>query len=310
MSKFRKSPRARSRLSFDIDDEAFAIVPESSQRLQNLFRRFSRDLDNALEIANDRFPKHMSSKGDVCEEKVRKYLNETLGTRYAITDGVIFDLDKGNESRQQDIIIYDDYWSIRFTPRGSNEPAYIPVETVYATIEVKKTLSSDALRDAIENIKSFKSLQREPTGPGHITPNKILEGIGFPGKVDVRNPFVSAIFSFSADRSLDTVLSQLKAEVSGIPPNLWPDIILVHNEGIILPHCLTCHGTADLIHVILQDGHQPSYAYDRFGENSLLYFHLLLMSCLHYTILGPVINFDKAYRDYAHVIRAMGLSRS
>ena len=84
----------------------------------------------------------MPSKGDVCEAAVAKYLSESLGTRYAIaTHGHVFD-STGLQSNELDVVIFDDYWSGRLTPKDSHEPPLIPVESVYAVLQVKKTLSS------------------------------------------------------------------------------------------------------------------------------------------------------------------------
>ena len=273
------------------------------RNFQTLFDRFRHDLDGALERADKHYSQHMPSKGDVCEAAVRKYLSETLGSRYAVTDGQIFD-STAAISKQQDVIIFDDYWSIRLTPRNSDEPAIIPVEFVYATIEVKKTLTSTDLRDAINNIRSFKSLKREITGPEHVTPNKSITNLGAFSTKSVRNSYFSAIFAFTAGRSMTTVLEQLKREVQDIPVQEWPDVVIVHNEGIILPYCATCNASgATHISQIAADGHTPTYFLDELtGSYSLLGFHLLVLQHLHYTILRP-LDFHDMYGKLASVAR-------
>lgn len=280
------------------------LLPGTVQRFRVLFDRFGHDLDSALERANQEFSTHMPSKGDVCEAAVRKYLSECLGSRYAIAEGAIFD-STGTQSAQQDVIVFDDHWSIRLTPKESGEPSMIPVESVYATIEVKKTLSSGELRSAIDNVRSFKSLKREQIGPSHITPNKKINNLGFPGKVDVRNPFFSAIFAFTAGRSMKAVAEQLKREVNSVPAEEWPDVIVVYKEGVILPFCTNCNTSATHISKILEDGHTPSYLLDILGVSyTLLGFHLLLIQHLHYTILGS-LNFNEMYAKLAYVARQL-----
>ncbi len=275
------------------------------RRFQTLFDRFRHDLDSALERADREYSQHMPSKGDVCEAAVRKYLSETLGTRYAIASGQIFDSTAAT-SKQQDVIIFDDYWSVRLTPRDSGEPIILPVEMVYATIEVKKTLSSTDLHKAINNIRSFKSLKRETTGPEYVTSNKSIIGLGASSKKPVRNSYFSTIFAFTAGRSMNAVIEQLKREVSDIPVEEWPDVVVVHNEGIILPYCTTCNASgATHISEITRDGHIPTYFLDELvGSYSLLGFHLLLIQHLHYTILKP-LNFHEMYGKLASVARLL-----
>jgi hypothetical protein len=282
------------------------LIPDTINRFQILFDRFRHELDSALERADKEYSRHMPSKGDVCEAAVRKYLSETLGSRYAVGHGHIFD-SNGKLSNQQDVIIFDDHWSIRLTPRDSGEPSIIPVEAVYATIEVKKTLSSADLREAISNIQSFKSLTREQVGPDYVTPNKRISNLGYPGRIDIRNPYFSAIFAFTPGRLMNTVLEQLKRETANIPPQEWPDIVVIHNEGVLLPYCLNCNCSGDKISGIVRDGHTPTYVLDTLGKSySLLGFHLLLMKHLHFAILEP-LDFDEMYAKLAYMARSLAL---
>ena len=264
------------------------LLPERVQRFQRLFKRFCKDLDGAFERANEEYSKHMPSKGDVCEAAVAKYLSESLGTRYAITThGHVFDA-TGQQSDEMDVVIFDDHWSGRLTPKDSGEPPIIPAESVYAVIQVKKSLSSKELRHAIENIRSFKILQRERVGPEYVAPNKRIIGLGEPGNQDVRNPYFGAIFAFAAGRSMNSVLEQLKREVENIPINERPDVVMVYKAGVILPFCETCRESTIHIAKIAFDGHTPNYLLDTFEDAySLLGFHFLLLHHLHYTILIP-----------------------
>ena len=161
------------------------------------------------------------------------------------------------------------------------------------------------MHDAVDNIRSFKSLRRETVGPQYVTPNKSIKGLGDFSTSPVRNPYFSAIFAFTAERSIKVVVKQLKREVVGIPAREWPDVIVVHNEGVILPFCSTCKSSGTYISSIEADGHSPSYLLDELGGSySILGFHLLLMKHLHYTILGP-LNFHEMYGKLAGVTRLL-----
>ena len=283
------------------------LLPERFQKFQGLFKRFCNDLDGAFERANKEYKKHMPSKGDVCEAAVAKYLSESLGTRYTIaTHGHVFD-STGLQSNELDVVVFDDYWSGRLTPKDSHEPPIIPVESVYAVLQVKKTLSSSELRNAIENIRSFKSLQRDRVGPENVTPNKIIKNLGMSSNHDIRNPYFGAIFAFSAGRSMETVLKQLQREVENVPIAERPDIVVVYKEGVILPFCITCNSSATHINQIALDGHVPSYLFDSLdGAYSLLGFHFLLLQHLHYTILVPP-KLHELYSTLAYISRKNNL---
>ena len=290
-------------------DSLTEMLPDTIQRFRSLFDRFRHDLDGALERADKEYSQHMPSKGEVCEAAFRKYLSETLGTRYSVTQGFVFD-STGRQTKQQDVVIFDDHWSVRLTPKDSDEPPIVPVEYVYATIEIKKTLTSGELRSAIENVRSFKSLQRERVGSQYVTPNRKIDNLGLPGNTNMRNPYFSAIFAFTADRSMNTVIEQLKREVATIPPMEWPDIVVVHKEGVILPFCATCRVSGTYIGKIALDEHTPTYLLDKLdGVYSLLGFHLLLMNHLHYSILGP-LNFHEMYGMLAQVARFLAAQES
>lgn len=292
-------------MSHQVDLITALLDDDTIRRFQTLFNRFRHDLDGGLERATEEYTRHMPSKGHVCEAAVCKYLSETLGSRYAIAaKGLVFD-STGTQSKEQDVIIFDDYWSGRLIPRDSGEPPLIPIESVYATIQVKKTLKSGDLRYAIDNIRSFRSLKREIVGPQYVTPNKSIKGLGDSSKSPVRNPYFSAIFAFAAGRSMNTVIEQLKREVADIPPQEWPDVVVVHNEGVILPFCSTCNSSGTYISSIAADGHVATYLLDELpGSYSILGFHLLLMKHLHYTILGP-LNFHEMYGKLASVARSL-----
>jgi hypothetical protein len=274
-------------------------------RFQVLFERFNNDLDGALDRANREYSNHMPSKGDVCEATVRKYLRETLGMRYTVSHGIVFD-ELGQQSKQQDVIIFDDYWGTKLVPKDSGEPEMLPVESVYAVLEVKKTLSAFELRNSIEKISSFKKLQREKVGMQYATPNYYLGSPNTPSdELNIRNPYFGAIFSFSADRSLEAILQQLIEETKKLPSSHWPDLILVHNKGIILPFCLQCNASGPSIHTVSMPEHIPSYTLDNLGKNfSLLGFHHLLADHLHKTVL-KIHDFHQLYAKLAVVSRRL-----
>ncbi len=87
-----------------------------------------------------------------------------LPEKYTLGSGFVID-SRGGQSRQTDIILYDRLFNPElFRYEGVN---FYPVEVVYAVIEVKTTLRSGEIKDAIEKIPSIKSLLFEPMSLAH-----------------------------------------------------------------------------------------------------------------------------------------------
>lgn len=151
---------------------------------------------------------HHGLKGDVREQALSVFLEKHLPEKFRVGSGIVVNSD-GEQSRQQDIIIYDAFNA----PLLLNEEntKIIPVESVYGTIEVKSTLSKKELITCINNIKSIKTLSTSP----HPIPH------GF-------------VFAYQSQSSLETVCEnvvELNKEVN------WEhriNTICILDKGLIL----------------------------------------------------------------------------
>lgn len=97
---------------------------------------------------------HASILGDSRESFIRDILKRFLPNNIIIGSGQIVD-DKGNKSKQIDIIIYRNDFPILRT-FGSSD-VYL-IEGVISTIEVKSQLNEETLYQALENGKSVRNL--------------------------------------------------------------------------------------------------------------------------------------------------------
>jgi uncharacterized protein (UPF0297 family) len=113
---------------------------------------------------------HSSVIGNFRELFLSELIKPYLSPQMEIATGKIIDL-KGNESKQIDTIIYDS--SIIPPALIIQGQTVIPVEAVLATIEVKSTLKSDDLKNAIENGLSVKNLDIHES----VKSGTILNGI-------------------------------------------------------------------------------------------------------------------------------------
>ncbi|MDA1874287.1 hypothetical protein PDL05_11090 [Bacillus cereus group sp. BY112LC] len=191
--------------------------------------------------------KHNGLKGDVREQEVSNFLEKHLPEKFKIGSGIVVNSD-GDQSRQQDIIIYDAFNA----PLLHNEEntKIIPVESVYGTIEVKSTLSKRELITCIENIKSIKALSKLP----HPIPH------GF-------------VFAFQADSTIENVCENVVELNKEVDLKYRINTVCILDQGTILH--FHKHGLNN-IHVIPnEDCYLGSLK--RTPEKNLTFFYLLLV---------------------------------
>jgi hypothetical protein len=123
--------------------------------LDHYFLSVYNKLEADAVLFNRKLP-HAGLAGSENEIALSTLIRDFLPSRFGVeTSGIIIDR-YGNESRQSDIIIYDN-WSF---------PTYFrkvfPVELVYGVIEVKTNLTSAEATNARDNLKSLSALEYQP----------------------------------------------------------------------------------------------------------------------------------------------------
>jgi hypothetical protein len=123
--------------------------------MENFFHTISRQMAEQIRLISQEIS-HPGMKGDSGEELIRQFLKKYLPKKYSIAQGKVVDF-TGNESKQIDIIIYDALQTIPFYTDEKN--SIIPIENVFAIIEVKTAVNKAKLIEAIEVFKSSFDLQ-------------------------------------------------------------------------------------------------------------------------------------------------------
>ena len=128
------------------------------EALQDIFAKQSKILTAVLP--------HFGERGRNDEERLRLFLRQILPERFSIETGFVISSDRDAEpSPQNDIVIYDRFWNPALFPELAAE--VYPIETVYATIEVKGLLEKAAkgrnprksdLDRALENIATIRKM--------------------------------------------------------------------------------------------------------------------------------------------------------
>ena len=161
---------------------------------------------------------HMGVRGSSREDVLKYYIKQLLPERFAVGNGVVTDVN-GTQSKQQDFFVYDAFNSPVFLHTESS--SIVPVESVYATIEVKSTLKKETLTQSLANIKSVKELDVTILLNSPIVP-------------PVFNSIFGAIFAYTADTTIETIANNLDEFCIDIPHSRRPSVICILDQGVII----------------------------------------------------------------------------
>lgn len=173
---------------------------------------------------------HSGEKGSALEDVFKIFLKKYLPKNLEISDGFIID-SSGNESKQLDVIIHDAFKTpVMF---NKNDIKVIPVECVYAVIEVKADITSiTSVCDIFENMKSVKNLEKKsyvhPTGDLKFT---VIE-YGKEWDIWPINYFVFAIDSMDLVIISNSLNKKNQEENRDVSKRI--DCICVLNEGVMM----------------------------------------------------------------------------
>lgn len=131
-------------------------IPKAERNfLDHYFLNIYNKLEADALLFNRKLP-HAGLAGSENEKALAELLKLFLPPRFGVENsGIVIDR-HGGESRQCDIIIFDNW----------NFPSYLrkvfPVELVYGVIEVKTNITATEARSAIENLESVAQLDFHP----------------------------------------------------------------------------------------------------------------------------------------------------
>lgn len=149
-------------------------VGSIARRLQDEFHSTSSQLQ------------HQGVKGGIREDALKHALRDLLPLKYSIGSGIVVDA-YDTQSKQQDFVIYDGFGSPVFLK--SESQVILPVESVYATTEIKSTINKGELEIAIGNVASIKKLQKSlfhPPGVNIVPSNFIYSSVfAYTSDVDI-----------------------------------------------------------------------------------------------------------------------------
>ena len=136
---------------------------------KNFIEKFTNEISSLIKERNRADnTKRIGTKGDMMEEVTADLLSRYFPSRCGFGKGQIQD-SFGSESREVDIAIFDrdSIPPICHGIKSREEKrieGFLPIESLWYAIEVKKTLDNVKLKDAIVNMKSVADL-RSSKGP-------------------------------------------------------------------------------------------------------------------------------------------------
>lgn len=230
------------------------------------------------------------NKGTSLEKIVIEFLRQYLPKNLGITSGEITDSD-GNSTKQMDVIIYDEIKSPLLYDVG--DIRVIPIECVYAVIEVKSNIASqNDVDDLFEKMASVKKLQKTSFYPKK---GGIIHSVSIYGKDWVIWPvhfFAFAINSMNIDTLADKIDQKHKQEKAGVDKRI--DAVCVLEKGIVINKLES--GTYSAL------PEPNSEIVFHASENPLMFFYVLISRYLNQAWM-PNFNFLKFTKNVSYRVK-------
>jgi len=135
--------------------------------MKTVAQKLLSDFENSKKIP------HNLAKGEAREAAIlQDFLKPYLPSRYSIErNGIVIDIKK-KSSKQQDLVIFDAFFSPILQDFGAGK-LFFP-ESVFATIEIKSLLTREELKDAIDKSISVWELKRTISSNLILAPGIIM----------------------------------------------------------------------------------------------------------------------------------------
>lgn len=227
---------------------------------------------------------HSGLKGTALEKEFKRFLRDYLPKSIEISSGQIID-SNGNQSKQIDVILHDS----QRTPYMFDEDdiQVIPIECVYAVIEVKANIdSTELIQKIFENMKSVKDLQKI----SYVKPQGIVQNFvkiyGKEWDIWPVHYFVFALDSMTLE-TIRTEVDRLNTEESrDVEKRI--DCICVLKNGVILNRLKD-----EKLSAFPEEG---SSMVSSLTTKPLLFFYRLISGHL-YQVTMPSFQIEKYLKD-------------
>lgn len=158
--------RKRNRRA-NLDTSKWTPRKHPSETLENAFFRRCHQIEQEI-TGRLRYEKSFNENnfdsGWALEEIVRQAFRELLPKRYAIQAASISD-SKGFTAGDCDVAVFNDFWFpvVKSGPTANSRRVYLPIEGVYAVLEIKQALTPRTLEEAMRKLVMCHRLFRPPS---------------------------------------------------------------------------------------------------------------------------------------------------
>jgi hypothetical protein len=173
---------------------------------------------------------HQGEKGARREDHFREFLRAVLPSRLGVASGEIVDC-AGSRSPAMDIIIYDASETPLLDHGDAGMHAVVPVEGVYAVVEVASSLTTRKLREDAAKIHAAKALTKDRRA--------VYSGVSLAYRVYGKRwelfPMAGFIFAFRTPvRRGGTLAHALDVAEAHLPVERHVDAVCVLEEGGVI----------------------------------------------------------------------------
>ena len=185
------------------------------------FSYFQKDMIMEFKRNND--VKHPRDNGDLKEYDITDFLQSRnlIPKKYGISGSKVrIASSTGHISKEMDVVFYDYFNNIELMNRKGQYKVF-PVETVYGVMQIKSNLTKTELKKGLENIASYKKLQRKQVSYG-INIGKLKSNRGF-----------GILFAYDSDMEWKDIIKETKNFAKNNPKEVWCNCIVILNRGII-----------------------------------------------------------------------------
>lgn len=169
---------------------------------------------------------HALTTGEARETKVAQALRPFLPERFGAVSGTVTAMD-GGLSQQQDVLVYDQVAGAPFVRVGDH--AVLPIEVVYASLQIKSRLAPNGVAGVVSNLASVKGLF-----PSEPRPVLNLDAGGVSVGAVRTKPFAAAL-AYEASKSEPDLMHAFAKESSKLKDSIdRPDALVLLDRGLVL----------------------------------------------------------------------------
>ncbi|WJV44548.1 DUF6602 domain-containing protein [Streptomyces flavofungini] len=172
---------------------------------------------------------HNGMKGEARETLLREVLTPLIPRHVEILQNAVIVNAQGAQSRQCDLLLKDHSWAPLFS---TGRTSLVHAELTYGVIEVKSMLTSEELRQACDNIRAAKQVQKTSFTSTRRDPlvfYRTAYGREYP-----YFPTVGLIFAYDSNVKLETLGKTLWEWCQDVPLDQRPDAVFVPSLGCLL----------------------------------------------------------------------------